>query len=220
MPRITQQEKAQNRHAILAAASSLFREFGVDQVGIDLLMSHAGLTRGGFYNHFDSKEALVAEACRCAFSGALGDLGRFLEQTDGPGSEPALARAVERYLSLEHRDALGNGCPAPALGGDLSRHGAEAQTQYAVGVQAYVALLGDLLAEAGHDSIPDSEGAPSPGRASDTSKSTRDKALETFALMVGSVVISRAVRSADPDLSEDVLRVARHALVDGEPESA
>lgn len=214
MPRISQQEKEYNRRTILDAASVLFREYGVDQVGIDQLMNRAGLTRGGFYNHFDSKEALIAEACRCAFIGTLGDLDRFAGEADVSDSKPPLMRVIERYLSLEHRDALGSGCPAPALGADISRHGAEAQSQYAVGVEAYVKVLSDLLVEPVHEDsdLRHREAEPPQCGTYGSDASSRDRALETFALMVGAVVIARAVRIAEPLLSEDVLRVARDAV--------
>lgn len=214
MPRITQQEKDHNRRAIVEAAGVLFREYGVDQVGIDRLMNRAGLTRGGFYNHFDSKEALVAEVCRCAFSGALGDLDRLGGEADVPDSRPPFVRVVEGYLSLEHRDALSTGCPAPALGADIGRRGVEAQSQYAAGVEAYVKELSDLLVESVHedDDLRDREAEAARRDRSDDS--SRDRALETFALMVGAVVIARAVRQAEPRLSEDVLRAARDGVVE------
>lgn len=212
MPRISAQAKEDNRRRILEAASEMFREQGVDQVGIDQLMQHAGLTRGGFYNHFESKEALVAEACRATFTGALAELQGLLQAlgdgacpqaaADSPGNAKSCGDAAEvlemiadQYLSADHRDAPSDGCPTATLAVDIGRHSVLAQQPYAQGIRAYLTVLTELLERSG--------GADATGTGAGA------RATELLSGLVGSMVLARAVRSADPALSEQILGAGR-----------
>ena len=226
MPRISQKAKEDNRRRILDAASEMFREQGVDQVGIDQLMQHAGLTRGGFYNHFESKEALVAEACRSTFTGALAQLNAFLvppacdggsaQVPEAPGAtkprnaREALESIAAQYLCPSHRDAPSAGCPTATLGVDIGRHSVLAQRPYAEGIRGYLSVLAELLE--GCDRPPDgvSEGEPDAGA----------RATELLTGMVGAMVLARAVREADPALSEEILSTGRRtaAALIGSPD--
>ncbi|MCZ8381116.1 TetR/AcrR family transcriptional regulator [Mycobacterium sp. CPCC 205372] len=221
MPRITQQAKEDNRRRIIDAASVMFREHGADQVGIDQLMQTAGLTRGGFYNHFDSKEALVAEACRHAFDHQLRGLNEFLQNIDAADPVHALEHLARRYLSDYHRKNPAVGCPAPTLAVDAARHTALTQRQYADGVEEYLrtimALQTSGLARANE---PPSSAGPSDtrddlengGGCSPAPEELRARAVETFILLVGGMVIARAVDEAAPELSDEFLKGARDMI--------
>lgn len=198
MPRITQEEKERNRRRIVEAASVMFRESGADQVGIEQLMQRAGLTRGGFYNHFDSKEALVAEVCRATFGEALGRLARFLEERSGGGErgagDPAagggepdvetLLAVARLYLSAQHRDELSSACPTATLPLDAARHSAETQQEYANGIRGYLSTFMELF-----------------GRAPEA----RGRSIRLLTSMVGAMVVARAVRAAEPELADEIL---------------
>jgi TetR/AcrR family transcriptional regulator, transcriptional repressor for nem operon len=112
------QRKADTRQRILDAASALFRRYGIDGIGVDAIMHEAGLTHGGFYSHFASKEALAAEvaAVELARSAAKWD-----EISHGPDPAVAFARIVEPYLDPAHVAAVSGGCALPALGPELAR---------------------------------------------------------------------------------------------------
>ncbi|WP_043677646.1 TetR/AcrR family transcriptional regulator [Streptomyces xylophagus] len=201
MPRITKEDKARNRHNILEAAGRMFRSRGTDAVGIAELMKEAGLTHGGFYNHFASKDDLVVEVCGASFAASLGGLARTIE--DGPGQAGSpLERVVAGYLSSAHRDAPDGGCPSASLVTDAGRHGEAVQSAYAEGVEGY--LLGfaaEFLREAeekGHELDP--------GEA-------RNRAVRLLSELVGALVLARAVRQVEPELSDEILRTGRgHAL--------
>jgi TetR/AcrR family transcriptional repressor of nem operon len=107
--RKSREEAAQTRKRIVSVAAAEFREHGIVATGLADLMKAAGLTHGGFYKHFGSKDQLVAEA----FAEALGTLLRGLTDA-GPG-------AVAAYLSDRHRDHPGEGCPFAAIGSELAR---------------------------------------------------------------------------------------------------
>ena len=109
--RVSQVKASENRDRIVAAAARLFRARGIDGVGIDAIMDAAGLTHGGFYRHFPSKEGLVAEAVARGLDGAA---------PDGDLSRDAY---LARYLSPDHRDDPGGGCVFAALGADVARGG-------------------------------------------------------------------------------------------------
>ncbi|MGW5301864.1 TetR/AcrR family transcriptional regulator [Rhodococcus aetherivorans] len=223
MPRISKEAKQLNRRKILDTASVMFREQGTDQVGIDQIMNSVGLTRGGFYNHFESKESLIGEACRSAFTATLDELKQFLAQTpDTPTTLSPLERFAERYLSKYHRDVLSEACPAPAMGADISRHTATAQQPYAEGVQSYLQIVAALLSpqpvENARGNLNEDQNDPE-GRSSPAARGSaasidnfRQPALEAFVSMVGAMVLARAVRAADPALSEELLGAGRHSV--------
>src|SRR6478735_8507999 len=105
--RATAERKAETRERILAAAGDLFRAHGVDGVGVDAIMHRAGLTHGGFYAHFPSKEALVAEVSAASLARAAARWERISHETD-PAT--ALARIVQSYLDPAHVAAVEHGC--------------------------------------------------------------------------------------------------------------
>ncbi|MEU3758863.1 TetR/AcrR family transcriptional regulator [Streptomyces albogriseolus] len=199
MPRITREEKARNRQNIVEAAGRMFRAQGIDAVGIADLMKEAGLTHGGFYNHFASKDDLAAEVCNASFAASLGVLRRAVEEGDVPAGPP-LRRVVEDYLSAEHRDAPDGGCPSASLVIDAGRHTEEVQRSYAAGVEGYLAGFAGEFAREGEG------GEVTPEEA-------RERAVLLLSRMVGAMVLARAVRHVEPELSDEILRTCRaHAL--------
>jgi TetR/AcrR family transcriptional repressor of nem operon len=221
MPRITQHAKETNRSKIIDAASVMFREHGADQVGIDQLMQAAGLTRGGFYNHFDTKEALVAAACHHAFEDQLRDLNDFLRDLGAADPLHALEHLALRYLSDHHRENPAVGCPAPTIGMDAARHTALTQRQYADGVKEYLQLISELHSS-GLPLATEPAGSDGPGDCRDGSEidapgslapqQSRARAVEIFISLVGGMVIARAVKDADPELSDEFLNGARDMI--------
>ena len=134
--KVSREQAAANRAAVVKAASRLFRSHGFDGVGVAEITRAAGLTHGGFYGQFASKDALAEEACDQAFAETVrppaGKAGR---------AWGGLARLLAAYLSTWHRDQPGDGCPMAAYGSEIARQPLEVQTQFAAGVRRYVEEL-------------------------------------------------------------------------------
>ena len=199
MPRISEQDMAQTRQRIVDAASPRFRADGIDAIGIAALMKAAGMTHGGFYNHFASKDALAVAVCEDAFAASLAVLARTVDEADP--DRPSLAETLARYLSPEHRDTPDGGCPSAALVVDAGRHGPAIQAAYAKGVEGYIA---------GFDAAQQLEAAER-GEALDAEQARR-RSIALLSEIVGAIVLSRAIRLVDPDLSDEILAVNRQAL--------
>ncbi|HEF5875309.1 TPA: TetR/AcrR family transcriptional regulator [Burkholderia cenocepacia] len=181
---VSRQQAAENRSAIVAAAERLFRVRGVDAVGLTELMKEAGFTQGGFYNHFKSKDALVAEVMEKAMH----------DRADSPGAG-SLDAQVAAYLSPAHRDNVEAGCPLSGFAGDAPRLTDTARACYAHGLAAYLDRLERLVAADGV-----------------TSEQTRRDALAIVSQMVGTLVLSRAIAGSDPALADEILDAGRDAL--------
>ena len=186
MTRYAEGHKEQTRAHIVDVAAKLLLEKGFDGIGIDAIMKEAGLTRGGFYGHFESKEDLettvfarVMEATRARlFSG------------DAQRSEKALERVVEMYLSEKHRDSFEHGCGIPALSADVARRSDNVKKAYEAELLLLVAAL-----EARLPSSKKGELAPF------------DRALALVALLAGGIAVARAVK--DKALSARILAACR-----------
>lgn len=178
--RMTSERKAETRERILHAAIALFRLHGIDAVGVDAIMHHAGLTHGGFYVHFASKEALVAEAAAASLARSATRWERISEE---PDSAAALARIVESYLDPAHVTAAEQGCVLTTLGPEVAR-----RREVRPAITESVRRMADALARC------------LPGRR-------RERALTVLSSMVGAVVLARL--SDDPQLSAELLAVAR-----------
>jgi TetR/AcrR family transcriptional repressor of nem operon len=140
MGRVSQAQAQENRRQIVMTAARLFRERGVSAVSVADVMAEVGLTHGGFYKQFASKNALVAEAIGQAYAEQCAHLDEF-----GPSEDPAtLPALLDEYLSTAHRDAPGTGCPSVAFGADVARAPKDeaARQAYALGVQTYADQLG------------------------------------------------------------------------------
>lgn len=186
--KVSRAEAAQNRERIIEVAAKLFRERGFDGIGVAELMKSAGLTHGGFYGHFASKEDLMAQACARALEGLL-DALRQLAERDGENALPAVAST---YLSPAHRDRPGEGCVLAALGAEAARHGSPVRGAFTQGVRSLFDILTQLA----------------PGKSK---RAKRERALATFASMVGALVLARAVD--DTELSEEVLQSVLASIV-------
>ena len=178
--KVSREQAAANRERILDVASKLFRERGLDGVGVADLMQAAGLTHGGFYGHFSSKEDLMAQACERAFANSAAKWANVCARAEGK----PLAAIAKSYLSARHRDDPSSGCAVATLAVESSRHGSKVRRAIAHGVQALVEVLAGAI----------------PGR---NRAARRRMALASFASMVGAVVLARAVH--DAELSEEIL---------------
>jgi TetR/AcrR family transcriptional repressor of nem operon len=174
--RITKEKRQENHDRIVAIASEMFRERGFDGVSVADLMEKAGMTHGGFYNHFASKEALIAEAT------AKG----FVETSDRYAGY-SVGDVIDAYVSRQHRDARGEGCPAAALSGEAARLPGDARAVFGAGIGGLFAAL-----EQGLAGRPDA----------------RAKAISLLAQAVGAVVLSRACPD-DASLADEILDTCR-----------
>jgi TetR/AcrR family transcriptional regulator, transcriptional repressor for nem operon len=181
--RMTGERKAETRERILAAAGALFRGHGIDAVGVDAIMHAAGLTHGGFYAHFASKEALVAEVSAAALARSAARWERITQEAD-PAT--ALARIVESYLDPAHVAAAEHGCVLATLGPEISR-----RQDARPGITSSIRRMLDALAHC----LPERR---------------RHRALATLSAMVGAVVLARLCD--DPRLADEFLGAARKSV--------
>ena len=182
--RVTRDQANANREKILDAAGALFREHGFGGIGVADIMKLAGLTHGGFYGHFESKDHLAAEITMRV----VGRTG-WLERLTGIPN-PSLRQVVRTYLSKRHRDHAGRGCLFAAVGSDVARQPKPVRHAFTEGLRARVDALQGIL----------------PGRAA----ARRRQALATMAGLVGALILSRAVD--DPALSDEILEAAAAML--------
>jgi TetR/AcrR family transcriptional repressor of nem operon len=184
-----------HRRTVLHAASKLVRERGVGGVTVPEVMATAGLTHGGFYRHFESKDALVAQACAAAFTQRLAAMDDVVETTDN--AEAARRAWLEGYyLSPAHRDSPENGCAGAALAGDVARapDGSALRDAYLDGLKSMIEKMGRL------------------GNRPTDPQAREQEVLVELATAVGAVVLSRAI--AGDDLSERLLAAVRRHLID------
>src|SRR6202165_2224447 len=189
---VSREQAAETRRAIVAAATQLFRERGVEAVGLNELMKHAGFTQGGFYNHFESKADLVAEVVASAMAEGVAELTKSA-RAPVDESTTALRRYISFYLSQAHRDDIDHGCPVAGFAGDASRLGAAAQSHFAGGLDDQITILAGLIAESGSFAT------------SGERRTLRERAISLHCEMVGALVLSRSVAQAAPELSNEIL---------------
>jgi TetR/AcrR family transcriptional repressor of nem operon len=136
--RITESQAQKNRQKVVAKASKLFREGGFDGISVNDLMKAAGFTHGGFYNHFESKDALAGEALDYAF-----------RQMDSVRERmPTLDEFITSYLSEEARNAPGSTCPAAAMAGEVARQSDALKSVFAEGVERMIVSIANSLPKA------------------------------------------------------------------------
>jgi TetR/AcrR family transcriptional repressor of nem operon len=177
--RVTRKQAVANREKVLDVAGTLFRERGFDGIGVADIMKRAGLTHGGFYGQFASKDDLAAETT----ARVLGKAG-WQERLTGKAN-PSFGDVVRAYLSPRHRDDPGTGCLFSALGSDAARQPRAVRRAFTDGFRARVDAWLKLV----------------PGRSA---AARREKALVTMAALVGALMLSRAVD--DPALSDEILQ--------------
>src|SRR5580704_13152628 len=196
---VTKKQAVHNRERILAAAERLFREKGVDAVGLAELMKEAGFTQGGFYNHFASKEALVSQVIGKAMDGGKEQLGAAIAQSRRRGADP-LIRQIKWYLSPAHRDDIDCGCPVAGFAGEIPHLSKAAQASYAEGLEHLLDQLAQLVLE--HDSTL-------------TQEEAHGRAISLYSHMVGSILLSRAVSASQPALADEILMHSRSSMLAG-----
>lgn len=197
---MSREQAAENRRAIVGAATQLFRERGVEAVGLNELMKHAGFTQGGFYNHFASKAALVAEVLASAMAEGTAKL---VKNARAPvdDSTTALRRYISWYLSQAHRDDIDHGCPVAGFAGDAPRLATGAQSHFVGGLDDQITILAGLIAESGSLA------------AAGERRTLRERAISLHCEMVGALVLSRSVAQAAPALSNEVLENAQRDVL-------
>jgi TetR/AcrR family transcriptional repressor of nem operon len=199
MPRVSRAQTELNRSAIEEASARLFREQGLHGVSVEALMSAAGLTHGGFYGHFASKDEVAAVACQSAFGQSKAVWARRIASASSPAE--ARRQIAANYLSARHMSSWGQACPLASLAVDVAREpaGKPVRAAFLAGVKDLVEMLSGLCT----------------GR---TGRTARAQALAQLATMVGAVVLARATQGAP--LSEEFLESARAALLESGGEAS
>ncbi len=179
MVRRSQSEKAESRAKILESAAGLIRANGIETTGVSEVMKSAGLTHGGFYRHFDSKDSLIAEAISAAF-----DSGLRIFSEDHPATADEVEEYVEQYLSGDHIEGLFGACPIPLLSADIARGSDEWKDAFEEGVERTVTKLSEGMGQ-----------------------TAKDDSLVLLSALVGALVIARGV--GEGPLRDQVLQVAK-----------
>ena len=187
--RYSREHKQETHERIVKKASVRLREKGAHGIGVADLMKEAGRTHGGFYAHFDSREALVVEAFAYAMDRSTERWRKVAEQTP---PDKRLATIVENYLTPVHRDDPGNGCAVPALGAEIARESPKTRKAFAAKLEQMI----DMMA----DQVPD---VPP--------KAARKQAMATLATMIGTLVLSRIAGTGE--FSGEILGAGREAVL-------
>ncbi len=168
MPRMSDADKQKSHARIIDAAARLFREDGIGATSVSDVMRAAGLTHGGFYRHFTSKEDLVV----AAFDKAVDDMIAAMEATETASQRQDVKDDyISRYLSLEHANKAGNGCPLAAMGSEIFKYDGEIKDAASRAIDRTSALLDD----------PSDQQAPS--------------GLAMIAMLVGTITLARLAKS-------------------------
>jgi TetR/AcrR family transcriptional repressor of nem operon len=187
-------QKARTHKRIVAIASKRFREKGLGGLGIAELMKDAGLTVGGFYKHFESRDQLVAEAVGSAF----GDWQRRVEAAAASGGPSvSVSDLIDDYLSEAHRKNPGTGCGFSALAPEIARSDKRTRALTSEQVRKDIELLAGLL----------------PGM---NKRSARSNAILTFSALVGAMALARAV--SDESLSREIMKTVAKLLKNSAPQ--
>ncbi|UYO52537.1 TetR/AcrR family transcriptional regulator [Rhodopseudomonas palustris] len=187
--RYSKEHKQETHDRIVRRASVKLREKGAHGIGVADLMKDAGLTHGGFYAHFASREALVIEAFSYAMDRSTERWRKLAEELP---PEQRLAALVDGYLSANHRDDPGRGCAVPALGAEIARESPKTR-------KAFAAKLDDMIAMIAAQCVD----APP--------KTARKQAMATLATMMGTLVLARIAGSGE--LSDEILAAGREAAL-------
>jgi len=187
--KVTRQQAEINRARVVKTAAQLFRERGFEGVGVADLMKAAGLTHGGFYAQFDSKQHLMAEAC----GQALEESEQMWREAFEHAPKRPLAAIASHYLSREHRDNPGTGCLVAALSIEAARQGPTVRAALTEATKRFMETLEQAV----------------PGRSA---KTRRRQALTSLAAMVGAVALARTVSQAS--LSEEILDAVRAQIAE------
>ena len=187
--RYSKEHKQETHTRIVRKASVRLREKGAHGIGVADLMKEAGLTHGGFYAHFDSREALVIEAFNYAMDRSTERWRKLAEQTP---PEKRFAAIVDSYLTTLHRDDPGHGCAVPTLGPRSRARARKRARSFAARLDEMIEMMADQVPE-----LP--------------RKAARAQAIAALATMAGALVLSRVAGSGE--FSEEILGVGREAAL-------
>ncbi|HXE34743.1 MAG TPA: TetR family transcriptional regulator [Verrucomicrobiae bacterium] len=182
-------DTARTRERIVETASKQFRRHGISDAGLSRLMAAAGLTHGGFYRHFASKDQLVAEACHAALLSLTDGLAARIA---GKSPDRALPLLLEKYLSRAHRDQPAAGCLLAALGSELARSDAATRDAATDGLLRLAGLIARQL-----KTLPPDE--------------AQSRSLAIAAAMVGAITLSRIL--TDAPTSNALLRATKNYIL-------
>jgi TetR/AcrR family transcriptional repressor of nem operon len=188
--RYSKEHKQETHERIVKRAAVRLREKGAHGIGVADLMKEAGLTHGGFYAHFDSREALVIEAIAHIMDKST---KRWRELAEQMPPERRLASIVDSYLSAAHRDDPGHGCAVPTLGAEIARESPKTRKAFAAKLEQMIDALASVIPD-----VPP--------------KAARKQAIAILGTMMGTVVMSRIAGSGE--FSDEILTAGREALLD------
>jgi TetR/AcrR family transcriptional repressor of nem operon len=188
--RYSREHKLETHARIVKKASVRLREKGAHGIGVADLMKDAGLTHGGFYAHFDSREALVIEAFAYAMDRSTERWRRLAEQTP---PDKRLAAIVDSYLTTVHRDDPGHGCAVPALGAEIARESLKTRKAFASKLEQMIDMLAAQIPQ-----VPP--------------KAARKQAMATLATMLGTLVMARI--AGNGEFSDEILGAGRQAALE------
>jgi TetR/AcrR family transcriptional repressor of nem operon len=187
--RYSREHKLETHARIVKKASVRLREMGAHGIGVADLMKDAGLTHGGFYAHFDSRDALVIEALTHAMDRSTERWRKLAEETS---PEKRFSMIVNSYLASLHRDNPGHGCAIPALGAEIAREGSKTRRAFAGKLQQMIDMLAEQIPK-----LP--------------RKAARRQATAAIATMMGTLVMARI--AGNSDFSDEILRAGREAVL-------
>ena len=186
--KVTKERAARNRTALVRAAGKLFRQHGMDGVGVADIGKAAGLTHGALYAQFPSKEALAAEALADGLERSYARMG------GAKGATPTIGEHLDAFISKRHRDSIVQGCAMAASGSEVARHDKGVSRSFAEGFERSARAIEAVL------------------QGSSLSATARERALMIAAGEIGAIVVARGVAKANPRLSEEVLAASRRVL--------
>ena len=187
--RYSREHKQETHARIVRKAATRLREKGAHGIGVADLMKDAGLTHGGFYAHFDSREALVIEAFNYAMDRAT---ERWRKVTADVAPEKRLQTVVDGYLTAVHRDDPGQGCAIPALGAEIARESPKTRKAFALKLEQMTDMIADQIVD-----VP--------------RKTARKQATSVLATMMGTIVMARI--AGNGELSDEILGAGREAVL-------
>lgn len=180
--RYGKEHKEETHRKVVEAAARRFRKDGIGSTGVVDLMADVGLTHGGFYAHFSSKETLVREALSAASIKSRTNLRRKIDTARAEGRDP-LEAIVRAYLTTLHRDRPDRGCSVAALGSEIARHPRKTREAFTEGLSKTLGIIAEALPE----HVPDRQ----------------MRAYAVFSTMIGALQLSRAI--SDSALSQSVI---------------
>ena len=187
--RYSKEHKLETHARIVRKASVRLREKGAHGIGVADLMKEAGLTHGGFYAHFDSREALVIEAFNYAMDRSMEHWRKTAAQIP---ADKRFSTIVDSYLTALHRDDPGHGCAVPTLGAEIARESAKTRRAFAAKLEEMIDMIADQITD-----VP--------------RKAARKQAAAALATMMGTLVLSRI--AGNSEFSDEILAAGREAAL-------